>query len=109
MTAAILMHYWNLVQLFCRTGKGRKLVDYVAGIDWQSENMTVTKAEACCTDSDVYYFDEVERFFLVSCLALWYTKLSPILFFINSPSVHVGMPGKETIPWLKNIPLLQKV
>lgn len=43
----------------------------LAGIDWQSENTTVTKAEACCTNRDVYYFDEEERFFLVSCLALW--------------------------------------
>lgn len=46
----------------------------LAGIDWQSENTTVTKAETCCTDRDVYYFDEEERFFLVSCLALWYVQ-----------------------------------
>lgn len=34
--------------------------------------MTVTKADGCCTDRDVYYFDEEERYFLVSCLGLWH-------------------------------------
>ena len=30
----------------------------------------VTAAESCC-EEDIYHFDNIERFFLVSCLALW--------------------------------------
>ena len=32
--------------------------------------MVVASAETCC-EEDVYHFDDVDRFFMVSCLALW--------------------------------------
>jgi hypothetical protein len=79
-----------------------------SGIDWQSENTTVTKAEGCCTNRDVYYFDEEERFFLVSCLALWYISLMSLFgaFLIHYPA---GMPGKATAVLPRSYPRLHKV
>lgn len=35
--------------------------------------MLVTAAETCC-EEDVYHFDDIERFFLVSCLSLWWVS-----------------------------------
>lgn len=85
----------------------------IAGIDWQSENTTVTKAEACCTDRDVYYFDEEERFFLVSCLALWYVAVAKMaarwFVWCSALSISAGTPGRETTLLLKSIPQLQEV
>ena len=41
------------------------------GLDWTNEGSIVSKAEKGL-ESDVYYCDRVEHFFLKSCLALWY-------------------------------------
>lgn len=46
------------------------VVYVIIGIDWQSENKIVSAAEMCFSRN--VFFDELERFFLVSCLALWY-------------------------------------
>ena len=37
--------------------------------------MVVASAETCC-EEDVYHFDDVDRFFMVSCLALWWVIVS---------------------------------
>ena len=42
--------------------------------------MVVASAETCC-EEDVYHFDDVDRFFMVSCLALWWVIL-PLRFRI---------------------------
>ena len=42
----------------------------VAGIGEDEVERLVSLAEISCKE-DVYHFDEIERFFLVSCLALW--------------------------------------
>lgn len=31
-------------------------------------------AKQCCAE-DVYHFDDIERFFLVTCLATWYARI----------------------------------
>ena len=40
------------------------------GINADEGSKLAQAAEICCKE-DVYHFDDVERFFLVSCLALW--------------------------------------
>ena len=44
---------------------------YITGIGRENSTSLVKAAETCCTE-DIYHFDDTERFFLVSCLALWY-------------------------------------
>ena len=48
------------------------------GIGQEDAISLVKAAETCCTE-DIYHFDDTERFFLVSCLALWYIAI--ILIF----------------------------
>ena len=43
---------------------------HVAGIGVDDVEVLISSAEMSCKE-DVYHFDEIERFFLVSCLALW--------------------------------------
>lgn len=40
------------------------------GIGVDEADQLVSSAEMSC-EEDVYHFDEIERFFLVSCLAVW--------------------------------------
>lgn len=42
----------------------------VVGIGVEEADRLVLSAELSC-EEDVYHFDEIERFFLVSCLAVW--------------------------------------
>ena len=51
--------YFVLITNNCSVGLGKEDADSL-----------VSAAETCCTE-DIYHFDETERFFLVSCLALW--------------------------------------
>lgn len=58
----------------------------VAGIGVDEADGLVISAELSC-EEDVYHFDEIERFFLVSCLALWYAYIGPesaILYLHNT-------------------------
>lgn len=43
----------------------------LTGVGKEEAKSLVLAAETCCTE-DIYHFDDTERFFLVSCLALWY-------------------------------------
>lgn len=45
-----------------------------AGIGMEDAKTLVKAAETCC-EEDIYHFDDTERFFLVSCLALWWVVL----------------------------------
>lgn len=54
--------------------------------------MVVASAETCC-EEDVYHFDDVDRFFMVSCLALWWVIL-PLRFCIAAKfisDIEVGI------------------
>lgn len=42
----------------------------LVGINATDAKMVVASAETCC-EEDVYHFDDVDRYFMVSCLALW--------------------------------------
>ena len=46
------------------------VLNRVAGIGSDEAERLIASAEMSC-EEDVYHFDEIERFFLVSCLALW--------------------------------------
>lgn len=46
------------------------IVPRIIGVGDEDANALVKAAETCCTE-DIYHFDDTERFFLVSCLALW--------------------------------------
>ena len=76
MTVAGLMLCLNLVHYydFCvaRTTQktNRFLLPLLVGIGQENAESLVKAAETCCTE-DIYHFDDTERFFLVSCLALW--------------------------------------
>ena len=43
---------------------------HVSGIGVEESERVVESAQMACKE-DVYHFDEIEQFFLVSCLALW--------------------------------------
>ena len=70
--------------------------------------MTVAKAAGCCTDRDVYYFDEEERYFLVSCLGLWHVTCN-VLEILMSFVVCTGTQEKETTLLLRSMLTLHKV
>ena len=46
------------------------IVYWHTGIGLDDAHSLVKAAETCC-EEDIYHFDDTERFFLVSCLALW--------------------------------------
>lgn len=54
----------------------------VAGIGVDEADGLVVSAELSC-EEDVYHFDEIERFFLVSCLALWYAYIETESYLHN--------------------------
>ena len=59
--------------------------------------MIVTRADICYTDQDVYYYDETERYFLISCLALWYHNSCHCLSGDLENFICIGMLGKKTV------------
>lgn len=42
----------------------------LTGLDSKESHSIVSSAETC-SHEDVYHFDAIERFFLVSCVSLW--------------------------------------
>ena len=53
---------------------GKYFYNDITGIGQEDATSLVKAAETCCTE-DIYHFDDTERFFLVSCLALWYVVI----------------------------------
>ena len=53
------------------------------GLSAEVTKNLVVAAETCC-EEDIYHFDDIERFFLVSCLALWYAASMSNAFNINA-------------------------
>lgn len=72
MTAAGLMLCLNLVSCdnnYRYIARTNTLITLL-GVGQEDAESLVKAAETCCTE-DIYHFDDTERFFLVSCLALW--------------------------------------
>lgn len=67
----------------------------VAGIGVDEADGLVVSAELSC-EEDVYHFDEIERFFLVSCLALWYEYIEPESYLHKTPFLIRHARKKET-------------
>ena len=69
MIAVTLMFFLMLVSR-PRHKKVHMLRMHVSGIGVEESERVVESAQMACKE-DVYHFDEIEQFFLVSCLALW--------------------------------------
>jgi len=59
------------------------------GINANDAKMLVTAAETCC-EEDVYHFDDIERFFLVSCLALWHARQGNHVAAVKYEPIAIG-------------------
>lgn len=69
------------------------------GANKEEAGKLVAAAETCC-EEDIYHFDNTERFFLVSCLALWYSnvaytafrnKCTSFICIARDPSMYVSV------------------
>jgi len=65
-----VLHHCYLSVLVSGFVRMLHLITVCIVINANDAKMLVTAAETCC-EEDVYHFDGIERFFLVSCLALW--------------------------------------
>ena len=71
MTVATLTFYSMLVNPSIHdTVKGLHFAIHVSGIGLEEAERLIESAQMACKE-DVYHFDEIEQFFLVSCLGLW--------------------------------------